>query len=102
MRANMRLYCRGHRHVVFLHQVQEPLDGDAPPERIVNVPQRLKAGCRAPEVIPAAAQEQREEPPMAVEIKELRLGVRILEPHRPQPVPQRALATAGTPEHEEM
>src|SRR5262249_60887293 len=39
--TDVRLDCRGHGDMVFLHEIKEPLDGHAPTQGIIDMPEWL-------------------------------------------------------------
>src|SRR5882672_1053661 len=86
----------------LLDEIEEPLQDESEPLRLIDPSQWLKPQRGAAEVIPTPSQEIREEASMAIQVKELGLRVGVLEPLRAQKIPQGALATAGGTEHEEM
>src|SRR2546427_3299041 len=64
--------------------------------------QGLEARRGTAQVIPRAPEEVREQAAMPVQVKEFGLGMRVLEPHGPEPVAQRALAAPGRPKHQKV
>src|SRR6266446_9244384 len=98
----IRLGWRGRGDLILVEEVQEPLHGGALGEWVIDMAEGLEAQARAAEVVPAAFQQIGEESAMAVEVKEFRLRMRILQPLRSEHIPEGALAGAGGAQHEKV
>ena len=61
------------RNAELGHQIEEPLQGNPPPERIIHMAQGLEAQRRTPEIVPGAAEQIGEQAGVAVQVKHLGL-----------------------------
>ena len=89
-------------HAELGHQIEEPLQGNAAPQRVIDMAQRLEAQRRAPQIVPAPAEQIGEQPGMAVQVKHFGLRVRVLHPLRPQEIAEGTFAGPGGAKNQEV
>ena len=96
----MRACCEGHAELG--HQIEQPLQGNAAPDGVIHIAQRLEAQQRAPQIVPASAEQIGEEAGVPVQVKDFGLRFWVLHPLRAEEIAEGTFAGAGCAKNQEV